>query len=265
MHSRDARAVVLAGVVESVASDTLRGIVCDQLDALHDTIHDFVLDARVLALGVLTDQHRVDVLVRRLTALDRHARAHVGKEVERAAQRQVQRDVALADRRRQGSLEGDRVAAHRLDRFLRDDLLALVVDRGRHVRFFPLDRNVSGTVNLAHGTRHLRANTVTREQRHGVLAVRVLLLVVGRRRGVSLRGEATAQHGRERARSGDRAGDTRRSSGGSKKHGQSRQPKKGRPLDVEPRPLLLGWHTSGLFGRQKTAPTLTRRAYHRAF
>ena len=56
-----------------------------------------VLDTRVLALRVLTNQHRVDIVVGSLEALDGHARAHIREQVERPAKRQVERDVTLAN------------------------------------------------------------------------------------------------------------------------------------------------------------------------
>ena len=62
-----------------------------------------MLDARVLALGVFTDKDGVDVVVRRLETGNRHARADVGEEVERAAQREVERDVSFADYSRESA------------------------------------------------------------------------------------------------------------------------------------------------------------------
>ena len=56
-----------------------------------------MLDARVLALGVLANQDRVDVVVGGLVASNRAAGSQVGEEVECAAEGQVERDVALAD------------------------------------------------------------------------------------------------------------------------------------------------------------------------
>lgn len=93
----DVRAAVGLGVLEGVAGDAGRGVVGDELDRLDDAVDDLVLDARVLALGVFADDDRVDIVVRRLVALDRAAGADVGVEVERAAEREVERDVALAD------------------------------------------------------------------------------------------------------------------------------------------------------------------------
>ena len=50
------------GVLEGEAQDTLGSSLCDQLDGLHDTVDNDVLDTRVLSLGVLTDENNVCLL-----------------------------------------------------------------------------------------------------------------------------------------------------------------------------------------------------------
>jgi hypothetical protein len=93
----DALAARLLGVVEGVAGNTLRSLVRDELDRLDNTVDNDVLDTRVLALGVLTDEDSVDIVVSGLVALDRDTGADVGEEVESAAESKVERDVTLAD------------------------------------------------------------------------------------------------------------------------------------------------------------------------
>ena len=56
-----------------------------------------MLDTRVFTLGVLPDEDGVNIFVRSLEALDRHARTNVGEEVEGPTERQVQRNVALTN------------------------------------------------------------------------------------------------------------------------------------------------------------------------
>ena len=56
-----------------------------------------MLNTRVLALRVLTNEHRVEVVVGSLEALDGHTRTHICEQVERPAKRQVERDVTLAN------------------------------------------------------------------------------------------------------------------------------------------------------------------------
>lgn len=86
-----------AGVLEGEPQDALAGLAGDELDALNNTIHHNVLNARVLALGVLADQDGVDVVVGGLVAGNRAAGTQVGEEVECAAEGKVERDVALAN------------------------------------------------------------------------------------------------------------------------------------------------------------------------
>lgn len=85
------------GVLEGESEDTLAGLAGDELDALDDTIDDDVLNARVLALGVLSDQDGVDVVVGGLVAGDGAAGSQVGKKVEGSAEGQVEGDMALAN------------------------------------------------------------------------------------------------------------------------------------------------------------------------
>lgn len=72
----------LLGVVEGITSATVGGILGDQLDGLDNTIDDLVLNTRVLALGVLTDEDGVNVVVGGLESDHRLAGADVGVQVE---------------------------------------------------------------------------------------------------------------------------------------------------------------------------------------
>lgn len=56
-----------------------------------------MLDARVLALGVLTDEDGVDVVIGCLETLDRGTGSDVGEEVECTAEGEVKGDVTLAN------------------------------------------------------------------------------------------------------------------------------------------------------------------------
>lgn len=85
------------GVLEGEAEDALRGLLGDELDGLDDTVNDDVLNARILALCVFTDEDGIDVVVRGLVADNGLAGTQVGKEVEGTAESQVEGDVALAD------------------------------------------------------------------------------------------------------------------------------------------------------------------------
>lgn len=85
------------GVLEGEAENALTGLASDELDALDDTVDDDVLNARVLALGVLTDENSVDTFVLSLEASDGAARSEVGEEVEGTTESQVERNVSLTD------------------------------------------------------------------------------------------------------------------------------------------------------------------------
>lgn len=85
------------GVLEGVTEDALAGLAGDELDALDDAVNNDVLDARVLALGVLADEDSVNTVVGGLVASNGAAGAQVGEEVESATESQVEGDMALAD------------------------------------------------------------------------------------------------------------------------------------------------------------------------
>jgi hypothetical protein len=85
------------GVLEGESQDTLAGLLGDELDALDNSVDDDVLDARVLALGVLSDQNGVNTVVGGLEAGDGSARSQVGEQVKGSSQGQVEGDVALAN------------------------------------------------------------------------------------------------------------------------------------------------------------------------
>jgi hypothetical protein len=53
---------------------------------LYDTIHHDMLDARVLSLGVLSDQDGIDIVVWGLVTGDRSARSDVGEKIECSAE-----------------------------------------------------------------------------------------------------------------------------------------------------------------------------------
>ena len=56
-----------------------------------------MLNAGVLSLGVLTDENRVDIIVRCLESLNGDARPDISEEVKRPTESKVQRNVTLAN------------------------------------------------------------------------------------------------------------------------------------------------------------------------
>ena len=98
VHNANLLLVDGLGILESESQDPLRSLLGDELDALHNTVHNNVLDTRVFALSVLANEDSVDAVVRGLETGNGAARTNVGKQIEGAAQGQVQGDMALADR-----------------------------------------------------------------------------------------------------------------------------------------------------------------------
>lgn len=84
-------------MLESEAENALTGLTGNELDALDNTVDNNVLNARVFTLSVLTNQNSVDIVIWRLEAGNRAARAQVGEEVEGTTESKVERDVALAN------------------------------------------------------------------------------------------------------------------------------------------------------------------------
>jgi hypothetical protein len=78
------------GIVERVSCHSLTRSPGDKLDGLNDAIDDLVLDTRVFALSVLSNEDGVDVVVGRLVTLDGHARSNVCKEIEGTSEGQVE-------------------------------------------------------------------------------------------------------------------------------------------------------------------------------
>lgn len=161
VHSADLLPANVAGVLEGVSQNALRGLAGDELDALDNAIDYNVLDTRVFSLGVLTDQDSVDVVVGGLVAGDGSAGADVGEEVEGTAESEVERDVALADGRCEGALEGDQVLLDAGDRLVGDDCLAVLVQARGDIDRLPLDWDVGGRVDVLDRLRNLGADTIT--------------------------------------------------------------------------------------------------------
>ena len=65
----------------------------DELDALHNSVDDLVLNARVFSLRVLPDGDQIDVIVQSLVALDGLAGADVGVQAELLAKGKVEGPV----------------------------------------------------------------------------------------------------------------------------------------------------------------------------
>jgi hypothetical protein len=168
----DLLAVVGKGKGEGELGNALRLLAGDDLERLDDAVDRLVLEAGVLALGVLTDDAEVDVLVARLVAGDVLEQDNRGVDVELLAQGDVEGTVAGAlDGRVEDTLETELVALERGNR-LAEELLGVDVARldTGDVDLLPLDGDVVGLEDLLDRLGNLGTDTVTGDQRDRVLA-----------------------------------------------------------------------------------------------
>jgi hypothetical protein len=185
----DLLAVVGERKGEGELGDALRLLAGDDLERFDDAADRLVLEARVLALGVLTDDAEVDVLVARLVAGDVLDQDDGGVDVELLAESDVEGTVAGSlDGRVEDTLETELVALERSNR-LAEELLRVDVaslDTG-DVDLLPLNGHVVRLEDLLHRLGNLSTDTVTcamfnirssvrrlsrrtRNERHGVFA-----------------------------------------------------------------------------------------------
>lgn len=85
-------------LLESESEDTLRGLTCDELDGLDNTVDNHVFNARIFTLGVFSNQNRVDIVVGGFESSDRSAWSQIGEEVESSAKSKIEGDVTLTNR-----------------------------------------------------------------------------------------------------------------------------------------------------------------------
>lgn len=143
--------------------NALRLLARDDLERLDDAVDRLVLEARVFALGVLTDDAEVDVLVARLVARDVLEEDNGGVDVELLTESNVEGTVAGAlDGCVEDALEAELVALERRNR-LAEELLGVDVAGvdARHVDLLPLNGHVVRLEDLLDRLGHLRADTVT--------------------------------------------------------------------------------------------------------
>ena len=138
-------------------------------------LHDLVaalgalleLDARVQVLGVLADDHEVDVVVARAHARVALARPDARVQVERLAQRDVDRAEARADGRRDRPLDRDRRAPDRVDHAVGQRVAAVRWgDVGAGLLDVPVELDTGRLEHPAGGFGELGPDAVARDQRH---------------------------------------------------------------------------------------------------
>ena len=106
-------------VVEGKVRDARRRALGDDLQAFDDAGNDFVLETRVQIFGVLAHDDEIDVLESRADVRKVRDRPQVRVQIERLAQPDVDAGKPFADRRRDGALQRDFVAADRVDELAR--------------------------------------------------------------------------------------------------------------------------------------------------
>jgi hypothetical protein len=96
MHNSNPLPPNIPSILKSKPQNLLTRLLRNQLDTLHHSRNDNMLDPGVLALGILPDEHGVDIGVRGFVAGDGATGTDVGEEGEGAAEGQVEGDVAFA-------------------------------------------------------------------------------------------------------------------------------------------------------------------------
>jgi hypothetical protein len=156
-------AVVGEGKGESELGNALRLLPGDDLERLDDAVDRLVLEARVLSLGVLTDDAEVDVLVARLVAGDVLEEDNGGIDVEFLTESDVEGAVTRAlDGRVKDTLETELVALERGNGFA-EELLGVHIARldTGNVDLLPLDGHVVRLEDLLDRLSDLGTDTVT--------------------------------------------------------------------------------------------------------
>lgn len=175
VDARHLGAAVGQGEGEGKLGNPLRLGAGDDLEGLDHAGDALVLEARVLALGVLTDDAQVHVLVARLVAGYVLDQADGGVDVELLSHGDVEALVARsADGRVQDALEAELVALQRGDRLAESVFGAAgAVNDARHLDLLPLDGDVVGLEDGLDRLGNLGADTVSGDEGDGVLAAKL--------------------------------------------------------------------------------------------
>jgi hypothetical protein len=97
VDSSDSVPSLRLGIVKCVSGHALTCFPSDELDRLDYTINDLMLDTRVFAFGVLSNEDSVNIIIGRFVAFDGCAGPNVCKEVEGTSEGQVEGYVAFAN------------------------------------------------------------------------------------------------------------------------------------------------------------------------
>lgn len=168
-------AAVGEGESKSESGNALRLGAGDDLERLNDTGDALVLEAGVLALGVLTDNAQVDVLVAGLVAGHVLDEGDAGVDVELLSHGNVEALVAgAADGGVEDSLEAELVALERRNTLTEGRLSAgtALLNAGDG-NLLPLDGDIVGLEDRLDRLSDLSTDAVTGDQRNGVLAAKL--------------------------------------------------------------------------------------------
>lgn len=172
VDNNNVRLVDALGVLEGVSDDLLRSRLGDQLDRLDHTWHNSVLNTRVLTLGVLSDQHGVNIVVRGLVTDNGLTWSDVGEQVEGSSQGQVHGGVTLTDWSSQRTLQGHQVSVDGVNGILWQG--GLTVDqKWSDIHRLPLNWELGGSIDILDSLGDFDSDTITLNQGDGVVAVGV--------------------------------------------------------------------------------------------
>lgn len=168
----DLLAAVAESKVKGEARNALRLGAGDDLEGLDNTGVGLVLEARVLTLGVLTDDGKVNSLVAGGVARDVFAEDQGGVHVQILANGDVEGRVAGGGGGSvEDSLKTDLVASEGLDRLLEGGVISSGVSRD--VKLLPVNGDVGGLEDGLDGRGSLLTNTVSGNQGDGVTTTKL--------------------------------------------------------------------------------------------
>lgn len=148
---------------EGKLGNAFRLFASDDLERLDNAIDRLVLEARVLALGVLTNDAEIDVLVARLVARDVLEKDNRGVDVKLLTKGDVEGAMTRSlDRSVQDTLQAELVALEG-GNGLAEKLLGVNVAslNARDVNLLPLNGNIVRLEDLLDRLRNLSTDTVT--------------------------------------------------------------------------------------------------------
>ncbi len=176
MHGGHPFPAQAARVVERVAGDSFGGPAGDDLQAGYHVLDHLVLQAGVKVLGVLPEDHQVDmgVAVARLEPGQHSHGADVGIQVEPLAQRDVDAQEAAGHRRRYRPLEADPGALQGFHDGHGKLVPGLLDDPSVQLDLFPIDGNARGGDGADGGPRDLRTDPVSGNQGGFVRHTRII-------------------------------------------------------------------------------------------